>query len=169
MAPFLTAADPGIFAGLILSGIALRNQEIDEHLSMTPINQKDKSSVSLCVPWSILWQTASVPACKQCPRFVRDTITALAEPICISVWTTNVIDHNIDYCVLEKRDIPKELRWGNNQIFKCIFFDLLRLWDQKWPHSQLKIVQGKSVIFEENVKTWISLIIPLHKSSVRQQ
>lgn len=33
--------------GLILSGIALRNQAIDEYLSMTPINHKDKSSVSL--------------------------------------------------------------------------------------------------------------------------
>lgn len=35
------------YEGLILSGMAHRNQEIDEHLSMTPINQKDKSSVSL--------------------------------------------------------------------------------------------------------------------------
>lgn len=37
---------------LILSGMGLRNQEIDEHLSMTPINQKDKSSVSL---WAVCY------------------------------------------------------------------------------------------------------------------
>jgi len=107
-----------VYEGLILSGMPLRSQEIDKHLRMTPINHKDKSSVSC----AILRETGILLACKHCPQFVRDTITALADPICITVWTTNVIDHNIDYGILEKRVVPREQ--SNIQIRRFIFFDL---------------------------------------------
>lgn len=37
----------------------------------------------------------------------------------------NVIDHNIDYCILEKKDVPTEkMKQLNNPILKFMLFDL---------------------------------------------
>lgn len=55
---------------------------------MTRVNQKDKSSAVSPRRVSFYPQTGILLACKQCPQFVRDTMTLLADPICITVWTT---------------------------------------------------------------------------------
>lgn len=69
-------------------------------------------------------ETTRQPACKQCPQFVRDTITAVTDLICITVGTRNVIDQHIDYCLLKKRDVPRQqLRQLNNRVLLWIVSD----------------------------------------------
>lgn len=85
--------------------MALRNHEIDNHLSMTPVNQKDKSSVWLAAACYSAGDRHSPRTLTPSP-ICQSTITSLADPICITRPTTNAIDENIDYCIMEKRDGP---------------------------------------------------------------
>lgn len=78
--------------------MALRNQETDEHLQMTPINQQDKSSVP-CVTMrdrqSPCMQTMS-PICQRHKR-------SSGRPHLHHFVHNNVFDHSIDYFIVWKR------------------------------------------------------------------
>lgn len=93
--------DQSVYEGLFLSEKALRNREIDEHLSMTPINLQHKSSVSLCAMCYSMGDRQS-PCMQTMSPICQGHNNSPGRPICITVWTTNVIDQNIDYFVFRK-------------------------------------------------------------------
>lgn len=104
--------------GLILPGLALRNYKIDNHLSMTLVNQRDKSTVSLSAVCYSMGDKHS-PCTQTMSPICQRHKNILAAPICITLWTTNAIDWNIDYCIMEEREVPPD-----RLIFMFSFFDL---------------------------------------------
>lgn len=110
--------------GLDSLGMALRNHEIDNHLSMTPVNQKDKSSVSLSAGCysagdrhSPRMQTLS-PICQRHNNVVgRPHLHHLANNKC-NWWKHWLLYHGQEGC--------PSWPFSEKSHFLFIFFDLLQ-------------------------------------------